>query len=276
MSVYIDHVGVTEHAPLELVQSLQYGEGAFETIRVDAKQGIEWCDDHWARWVEGVNYLGIDVESKVKMEDWIHAIEVLAMNRGFTSDWMIARPQGLITSEGDFRWWIQWSEGVKWQHPLHIGRVPTVPLPDEYKPAALKLNMMSYYRSAERLARSRGWDHPVLCTKDGMISESSRANLFWIKGAQIFTPSTKCIPLHGVVRSALIDWIHAQKDFEIKEVEAQFEDLLDADGVFLSNSLQHLVWVDAIEDHVFTKLTLFDDLTDRFKLAIPYTSIMTG
>lgn len=276
MSVYIDHLGVTEHAPLELVQSLQYGEGAFETIRVDAKHGIEWCDAHWARWVEGMNYLGIDVGSKVKKQDWIHAIDSLAMNRGFTSDWMIARPQGLITAEGDFRWWIQWSEGVKWQHPLHIGRVSTTPLPDEYKPAALKLNMMSYYRHAERLARSQGWDHPLLCTKDGMISESSRANLFWIKGTQLFTPSKQCIPLHGVVRSALIEWIHTQKDFEITEVEATMDHLLNADGVFLTNSLQHLTWVDLVEGQQFMKSIQFDALVQRFTQAIPYTTLSMG
>jgi 4-amino-4-deoxychorismate lyase len=276
MSVYVDHLGVLEHVPVELLQSLQFGEGAFETIRVDKLNGIEWCDAHWARWVEGLTYLDVEVDGLVKIQDWIHAIQMLADDQAFTSDWMVARPQGAITETGEFRWWIQWSEGRAWPHPIHIGRVPTVPLPDEYKPAAMKLNMMSYYRHAERQARSKEWDFPILCTKEGLISESSRANLFWMKGDHLFTPSKQCLPLHGVVRSALIDWVHAQNELHIAEVEATMADLLDAEGVFLSNSLQHMVWVDGVEGHTFTKTTQFEELVARFKQDIPYTTLSTS
>lgn len=273
MSVFVDRVGIMEHAPLELVQYLQYGEGAFETIRVDAKHGIEWCDAHWARWVEGLQYLGFDVESHMRMEDWVHAIEALAMTQGFSSDWMVARPQGVITPEGSFRWWMQWSEGKPWPQSIHMGRVPIVPLPDEFKPAALKLNLMSHYRQAERLAMSNGWDYPILCTKEGSISESSRANLFWFKGDQIFTPSKVCLPLHGVVRAALIEWAQTQEDLHVEEVEATIQDLLDSDGVVLSNSLQHLVWVERVENHSFKEPTQFEGLKQRFYREIPYTVI---
>jgi branched-subunit amino acid aminotransferase/4-amino-4-deoxychorismate lyase len=75
------------------------------------------------------------------------------------------------------------------------------------------------------------------------------------------------------VRAALIEWAHNQEDLHIEEVEATIQDLLDSDGVVLSNSLQQLVWVEHIEDHSFKEPTQFEGLKERFYREIPYTVI---
>lgn len=78
MSVYVDRMGVCPEVPIELLHGLQYGEGAFETIRIDEHRGIEWCEAHWSRWQKGLAYLGVDVNSHLRLEDWITAIKALA------------------------------------------------------------------------------------------------------------------------------------------------------------------------------------------------------
>ena len=273
MSVYIDRMGVCPEVPNELLQGLQFGEGAFETIRVDEHRGIEWCDAHWSRWQKGLAYVGVDVNSHLRVEDWITAIKALAKESGCASPWMVARPQGVITNDGEFRWWVQWSVGKQWTHPLTLGRVPVTPLPEEDKPAALKLNIMSHYRQAERLAVSNGWDHPLLCTKDGYVSESSRANLFWIKDGCFYTPSLTCLPLHGVMRHAFIHWIQAQNGDQLIEVSATFEELRQADAILLSNSLQRITWVDTLEGSMKKKPDAFDQWMESFDKATDFTPI---
>lgn len=273
MKVYVDRIGVCSEVPNDLLHGLQFGEGAFETIRVDEHRGIEWCDRHWRRWQKGLTYLGVNVSSYLRMDDWIMAIQALKNDSGCSNPWMVARPQGVITNDGELRWWIQWNKGKQWNHPLKMGRVPVTPLPEDDKPAALKLNMMSHYRQAERLAADNGWDHPLLCTKDGCVSESSRANLFWVKDGCFYTPSLSCLPLHGVMRDAFINWIQTIHGSQLIEVSATFEELQQVDAILLSNSLQRITWVDNLEGSKKMKPDAFDHWMESFDKVTEFTPI---
>ena len=82
-----------------------------------------------------------------------------------------------------------------------------------------------------------------MLTKDGFISETSSANIFWIKNNQIFTPTKSCDILPGTIRKNLLQ----NKSLKIKEVEAKVSELQKADEVFLSNSSWLILPVDELK-----------------------------
>ncbi len=72
----------------------------------------------------------------------------------------------------------------------------------------------------------------IMLNKDGFISETSSANIFWIKNNQFFTPSLSCDILPGIIRKNLLQ----DKNLEIQEVKAKISDIEKSDEIFLTNS----------------------------------------
>ncbi len=71
----------------------------------------------------------------------------------------------------------------------------------------------------------------VMLTQENFISETSAANIFWVKNGEIFTPSNTCDILLGTIREKLI----SNKNFKIKKVRATISELKKADEIFLTN-----------------------------------------
>lgn len=82
----------------------------------------------------------------------------------------------------------------------------------------------------------------VMIDKNGYISETSAANIFWIKNQEILTPSLDCNIVAGTIRSLMIN----KKIFAIREVKAKVEELQQAEEVFLTNASMVLIPVNEI------------------------------
>lgn len=78
-------------------------------------------------------------------------------------------------------------------------------------------------------AQEQGLFDCVMLSQHGYVSETSAANIFWVKGGVIYTPSEKCDILLGTIRRKILD------NFEVIEVEKGIEALQKADEVFLTN-----------------------------------------
>lgn len=78
-------------------------------------------------------------------------------------------------------------------------------------------------------AQEKGVFDCIMLCEQGFISETSAANIFWVKDGQIFTPSKKCDILLGTIRQKILD------NFKVKQVEAKIDDLKKADEIFLTN-----------------------------------------
>lgn len=84
----------------------------------------------------------------------------------------------------------------------------------------------------------------VMLSQENFISETSSANIFWVKNNQIFTPSEACDIVLGTIRDKLLK-ISPHK---IKLVKAKISDLKNADEIFLTNTsflilaVDELVW----------------------------------
>ncbi|HMQ04495.1 MAG TPA: aminotransferase class IV [Pyrinomonadaceae bacterium] len=79
-------------------------------------------------------------------------------------------------------------------------------------------------------ARSRGFDEAIKLNERGEIASACMANVFWLKGDNLFTPSLRTGCLNGTTRE------HILENLECEEVEISVEALREADEVFLSSA----------------------------------------
>ncbi|WP_375209326.1 aminotransferase class IV [Hyphomonas jannaschiana] len=122
-----------------------------------------------------------------------------------------------------------------------IHRNPTAPSA-LYKTLSYGDAIMGHRRALEA-----GFDDALFVTPDGRVSCSSVANIWARFGSALVTPPRG----DGVVAGVMRNWIlehAAQAGYEVSERSLRLEDLRDADGVFLTNSLRLLVPVRAIDD----------------------------
>lgn len=84
---------------------------------------------------------------------------------------------------------------------------------------------------AEQEATARGADQAILLNTEGFVAEAMGANIFIVKGDRLLTPPVADGALPGTMRAAIME-AHA-----VREESQKPEDLLKADGVFLSSCI---------------------------------------
>jgi branched-subunit amino acid aminotransferase/4-amino-4-deoxychorismate lyase len=95
-------------------------------------------------------------------------------------------------------------------------------------------------------ARSRGFNEAVLLNERGEIVSTAAANIFWVQGDEIFTPSlgTGCVA--GITR-LFIRQVAAQWKLHLVEGSFPIQRLLDAREVFLASTAREVTIVSSFD-----------------------------
>jgi branched-subunit amino acid aminotransferase/4-amino-4-deoxychorismate lyase len=93
-----------------------------------------------------------------------------------------------------------------------------------------------------REAQSRQLFEVLALNEAGFITDGGRTNVFLVKGERVLTPPVEHGALPGIARQTLL------KEGLAEEEPLRLKDLRDAEAVFLSNALQGVVPVHALED----------------------------
>ena len=249
------------HSSVEAVRS-RYG--LYEAMLVKNGQ-IEWADLHWQRLWKGLNQLGFEIPEHYSVDFFEAQILELAAQNGAMDLGRIRiqfyaealqkpyAPFYYIEATAIDKSLSQWNE-----KGLVLGF-----LKDFKKPMTAesncKINHSLHIPLARKAMAANNWDDALLCNTEGRIIESSMANLFWIKDGVFYT-----IPLsEGCLEGTMRTWIIAQlqnNGFEIIEKELELNELLEADEVFLTNSIRQIKWVSEIEEKVYGNKFLLQNL----------------
>jgi branched-chain amino acid aminotransferase len=89
---------------------------------------------------------------------------------------------------------------------------------------------------ARREAESQSTDEAILLNTQGYLAEGSRSNIFLVKNKKIFTPSSDCGCLAGIIRKIVIE-LARKEGLRVFEQKIPPKDLFNADEAFLTNSL---------------------------------------
>ncbi len=106
----------------------------------------------------------------------------------------------------------------------------------------LKTSSALIYVLASVYAESKKWDDCFLLNESGFIAEATSSNVFMVKNNQLFTPDLDQNCVAGVMRNVVAD-IASHNGYKISECALHAQDLLKADEVFLTNTINGIRWV---------------------------------
>ena len=79
-------------------------------------------------------------------------------------------------------------------------------------------------------AKRRGFNEAIRLNERGEVTSACMANLFWLKGDQLFTPSLSTGCLAGTTREYILE------NFDCRAVKVSINELSNADSIFLTSA----------------------------------------
>jgi 4-amino-4-deoxychorismate lyase len=233
--------------------------GIFETIKVTA-DGIVVPGLHWERMSKGGKLLGITIPA---YDEWLNKIETYlketkieqlpfalraeirkdpslisdqSQNHNHNNQWLFSTRAISYTRE-------QYEEGVR---VLFMPEHRVDPIPLNYIKSADFLDAAAALRAVQGSGAFEG----IWLNSRGQIMEGTRSNVFFVKNGHLYTPSLESGCLAGIRRRIVIE---KALELTIPFSEGVYypKDLLNADEVFLTNSLMEVMPVSELEEKVF-------------------------
>jgi aminodeoxychorismate lyase len=245
-------------------RGLRYGDGVFETIKIkDGKLILE--DAHFARLWKGMTVLCFDIPKHFTPEKLTADILLLAKKNGHEKAGR-ARLQ-IVRGDGGLYDAVNHSPNYiieTWELPEGNGQLNNNGLDlGIYRAAVkscdilsnLKHNNYLPYIMAALCAKKEKWNDALLLNSHGSICDSTIANVFIIKKEEVFTPALAEGCVAGVMREYIIAALKTTA-WKVNEATVTVDDLLNADEVFLTNSIYNMRWVKSIDDSSYSNTVI--------------------
>ncbi len=233
---YFDGQVLSESDPvtLPLSSALLYAKGIFTTVAIRDGQPLLW-DKHWARLEKSADCLGIDLSehseesTRKKLRDLISANQVINgrarltfFDQRSTAMWPIKtnRKTSLAVLTGESR-----------PVPQRL-RLSCSPFTVNSLSPLAGIKSCNYLENMMAIdeAKKSGSDEAIRVNERNEITGGCMANVFWLKGDELFTPSLKTGCLPGTTREYVLENVYC------REVEAGIGDLGEADAIFLTSA----------------------------------------
>lgn len=243
-----------EHAHVPVLQSgVYYGTGCFETMLADEGH-LFFFDEHCNRLAAGLRYLGVSDEAipgidllRRECHAVLHANNLETKRAKLRIQVVFAETSGYTPDESPSVYRIiECNEAPVKKEQARLITARTRVVPQECRPAHLKLSNMLHYRQAFREASAAGADDALMLTIDGFVAETSIANIFWKIGDVVCTPSVQCDILPGIMRAALINVLN-RSGIDVQQGSYKSPEILQADTVWLTNSVAEILPVASID-----------------------------
>ena len=218
-------------------RGLLLGDGLFETLLWEDGQ-LHDLKVHAARMRDGCAVLGLPAPDLAALE--AAALEAAAGSSGRLAvrlSWTAGSGGRGLDRPGDAppRLIARAEPAPRPETPAGLA---TVGIPRNERSPASRIKSLSYLDQvlARREARAMGADEAVQLNLSGAVAGCAAANLFWISGDRLFTPTLDCGVLAGVMRARVVA---AAQAMSVKVVEGAFalSALAAADAVFATNCL---------------------------------------
>lgn len=264
---YINYNGkiFDENEPIIAAQNrgLRYGDGIFETMKL--KNGkLILCDEHFARLWKGMQILQFDIPKLLTPEKLeAEILEVSTKNKLAAARIRLT----IIRSEGGIY-------DAKNNKPNYI--IEAIQLPEDNGTLNINGLQLCFFNDAKKsidafsncktnnylpyfmgamFAKKQQCNDALILNSEGNICDSTIANIFYIKDEIFYTPALTQGCVAGVMRKFLVAKIQTL-GFTVNECVVTKENILNADEVFLSNSIYNIRWVAGLEKKNYTNTTI--------------------
>lgn len=239
-------------------RGLRYGDGLFETIKC-LNGRLILADEHLARLWKGMGIMKFEVPRHLSPERLQDEIQSLVWKNGHER---MARIRltvfrgegGLYDALNHFpnyiieTWALPETTGLN-SNGLVLGIYPDVNKSVDIL-SNLKHNNYLPYVMAALYAKEQHWNDAIILNSLGNICDCTIANVFLIKEGRIITPALEEGCVAGVMRKAVIRELTVGS-WQLVEKQVTVQDLLEADEVFLSNSIYDMRWVQRVGNSTY-------------------------
>jgi len=240
-------------------RGLRYGDGLFETIKYNNGQLI-FADEHFARLWKGMQVLQFDVSKHFTPESLLQETLLLIKKNEHqkaarTRITIFRGDGGLYDPVNHFpnciiqSWQLPEDAGTWNSNGLVLGIYSDAKKSYDIL-SNLKHNNYLPYVMAALQAKKQKWNDAIVLNNYDRVCDTTIANIFYCKDETIYTPALAEGCVAGVVRKYVINKLK-ENDFTIIEKEITIAEIMDADEVFLTNSIFNIRWVHSINDKEF-------------------------
>jgi len=240
-------------------RSFRYGEGLFETIRLQNGRIPLWSE-HWDRLTNSLPHLYFQLP--------VHFTEALLQEE---IQRLVKRNK--CEAAARIRLTLFKGEGGIWEPPSTAFNylLQCWPLQQQAELNSnglelgvfekgrkscdgfshIKSNNYLIYALAAQFAKSNHWNECIVLNQYNRVCDTTIANLFFIRDQVIHTPALTEGCVGGVMRSYLLNqWKTA--GIKVEEGACSLEELLQAEELFLTNAIHGIRWVKALGDKQFS------------------------
>jgi len=240
-----------------------YGDSIFETIRVNNRK-ILFFEEHINRLIAGMKVLKYEIPDKFtvfkqKLEDEI--IQLLNRNKIFKSSGIritvFRKAGGLYTPQtNEIDYVINARKIRNEKFVLNSSGLLIDIFTDVKKP----LNIFSPYKTANSIIytlagifkNEKNLGDCLIVNERNKIIESISSNIFIVFDKKLITPPVSDGCISGIMRNAII-YLAKLSNIVCVEKTINTDDLLNADEVFLTNSISGIQWVVAYKNKRYYK-----------------------
>ncbi len=242
--------------------SFKWGDGLFETMKM-VDEGVQLSNFHFERLFFGLQLLKIDAGT-VQQNTIIDQVISLAQKNRCEA---LARIRLAVfrneNNQASYSIEATALDETYTRYNEEGLKIGIYPFARKSVDAFSNLKTSSHlpYVMAGLYAKEQGWDDALVLNSDNHICDSSRANIFLVKGNDVYTPALNQGCVSGVMRRHVIDLLESGK-YNLHQHHITEEDLFEADELFLTNALIGMKWVGSYKDkkyaNDFSKMLAFN------------------
>jgi len=233
MRLLINGISHSDVSKLPNSDALLRGDGLFETILAIDDKPVA-LDRHLARLERSADKLQITLPASIDIKVGISNLLEAQTDQ--------SKVRLVVLSDGN--WFISAEPLVESVQSISLTKFSD---PINSKSGLVGIKSISYGQSmlAVRTAHARGYSDGVYLNENNDVVETGSANIIILKDGKFITPALESGCLPGITRQILI------KDFAVTEGLFTWDQLLEADAVFLCSSIRLLTPVSKVEDKLF-------------------------
>jgi 4-amino-4-deoxychorismate lyase len=255
-------------------RGLLYGDGLFETIAVADGKLCFW-ERHLQRLQAGCEQLGMARVDAVQLAQECHsliqqsqqAVIKIIITRGSGGRGYRLPAQPCSTRIIQLHDWPAWPANCA-ERGINT-RICRTRLGHNSSLAGIK-----HLNRLEQVMARREWDDPdimegLMLDTAGNVVEGTMSNVFMVKDALLMTPDLTRCGVAGIMRGRVLD-MATQHSIEVRIQHLELDALLQADEVFVCNSLTGIWPVTGIDEYAFSK----GDVTTRLQTLLAREAAM--
>jgi len=254
-------------------RGLHYGDGLFETIACRGARPL-FIDQHLQRMERGARILDIafpgrallrkDIDQLLKARRRQHSIIKLILTRG-------RGKRGYRYQAGQ----VPTRICMRSAWPTHVQRWARQGIGTRFCEMQVAVNpALAGIKTLNRLENvlasgelGSAYDEGFLSDLDGNVIEGTMSNLFAVIDDTLLTPDLSRCGIAGIMRAQIIDCAKAC-GMAVKITHLSKKDLLNSDGIFVSNSVIGLCIVNQLEQRRFRHSMMIETIREGLKVRI--------